>query len=139
VTCVVGAGADTAAHPNPKAPRCLPCDYQDPLQGQVPHGSFDAPMVGFKRPAAVPKLGNDCFWLNGLSITRLLLLKGLSPGLYIIYRPSCLSCCKSGFHCPCLFICFPLVLTFRSFVALCMSPSVFSYILTQDFSMASPT
>ncbi|KAA6420808.1 MAG: hypothetical protein FRX49_09197, partial [Trebouxia sp. A1-2] len=36
--------SDTAVHPNPKAPRCLPCDYQDPLQGQVPYGSFDAPM-----------------------------------------------------------------------------------------------
>ncbi|KAL3136186.1 hypothetical protein ABBQ32_007200 [Trebouxia sp. C0010 RCD-2024] len=36
--------SDMAMHPNPKAPRCLPCGYTDPLQGQVPDGSFNAPM-----------------------------------------------------------------------------------------------
>lgn len=37
--------ADTAVHPNPTAPRCLPCGYEDPLQDHVPTGSFIAPRV----------------------------------------------------------------------------------------------
>ena len=44
-TLTLNFPAGTAVHPNPKAPRCLPCGHQDPLQGQVPNGSFDAPMV----------------------------------------------------------------------------------------------
>ena len=37
--------ADMAIHPNANAPRCLPCNYKDELVGQLPPGSFDAPVV----------------------------------------------------------------------------------------------
>ncbi len=36
---------DNRMHPARSAPRCLPCDYQDPLLGSSSSNEFDAPKV----------------------------------------------------------------------------------------------
>ena len=38
---------DNRMHPARSAPRCLPCNYTDPLQPDVTQNAFQAPQVAF--------------------------------------------------------------------------------------------